>query len=102
LTLLLQLSDMSVPLHQVSKIIFGKNDYKMHIIVIVYEIHQLYLKSFLTIIVNVHGFELNIAIEYNKNLVTYHIFKSWILSQVQIYDNTLTIVWTFHFKFLVS
>ncbi len=39
---------------------------KIHIIVMVYAIHQLYLKSSLTRIVNVHGFELNIAIEYTK------------------------------------
>lgn len=32
----------------------------------VYAIHQLYLKSSLTRIVNVHGFELYIAIEYTK------------------------------------
>jgi hypothetical protein len=41
---------------------------KMHIIIIVYAIHQLYLKSSLTRIVNVHGFELNIAIEYIKKI----------------------------------
>jgi hypothetical protein len=41
---------------------------KMHIIVIVYAIHQVYLKSFLTRVVNVHGFELNIAIEYTKKI----------------------------------